>query len=138
MRHGKSGRKLNRNTSHRKAMYRNMSVSLVKEEIIRTTVPKAKELRRHIEPLITAAKKGDDQAARRHVFNHLRDNEAVHLVFDKYAKRFSERPGGYVRIVKCGYRTGDKAPMAFIEFVGRESKVVYVEPEELPEETVES
>ena len=118
MRHLKSGRKLNRNSSHRKAMFRNMANSLFHHEIIKTTVPKAKELRRVAEPLITLAKE-DSVAHRRQAFNRLRDKEAVGKLFDELGPRFVERPGGYLRIMKCGYRTGDKAPMAYVELIGR-------------------
>jgi large subunit ribosomal protein L17 len=118
MRHLKSGRKLNRNSSHRKAMFRNMANSLFHHEIIKTTVPKAKELRRVAEPLITLAK-SDSVAHRRQAFNRLRDKEAVGKLFEELGPRYVERPGGYLRIMKCGYRTGDKAPMAYVELVGR-------------------
>jgi len=118
MRHLKSGRKLNRNSSHRKAMFRNMANSLFEHEIIKTTVPKAKELRRVAEPLITLAK-SDSVAHRRQAFNRLRDKAAVGKLFEELGPRYVERPGGYLRILKCGYRTGDKAPMAYVELVGR-------------------
>ena len=118
MRHLKSGRKLNRNSSHRKAMFRNMANSLFQHEIIKTTVPKAKELRRVAEPLITLAK-SDSVAHRRLAFDRLRDKESVGKLFDELGPRYVERPGGYLRIMKCGYRTGDKAPMAYVELVGR-------------------
>jgi large subunit ribosomal protein L17 len=118
MRHRKSGRQLNRNSSHRQAMFRNMAGSLVKHEIIRTTLPKAKELRRVIEPLITMAK-SDSVANRRLAFARTRDAEVVGKLFTDLGQRYSERPGGYTRIIKCGYRTGDKAPMAYIELVDR-------------------
>jgi len=118
MRHSKSGRKLNRNSSHRKAMFRNMANSLFQHEIIKTTVPKAKELRRVAEPLITIAKE-DSVAHRRLAFDRLRDKAAVGKLFDELGPRYVERPGGYLRIMKCGYRTGDKAPMAYVELVGR-------------------
>jgi large subunit ribosomal protein L17 len=118
MRHSKSGRKLNRNSSHRKAMFRNMANSLFQHEIIKTTVPKAKELRRVAEPLITLAKE-DSVAHRRLAFNRLRDKEAVGKLFEELGPRYVERPGGYLRIMKCGYRTGDKAPMAYVELIGR-------------------
>ncbi len=119
MRHRKSGRKLNRNSSHREAMFRNMSASLVEHEIIRTTVPKAKELRRVIEPLITRSKT-DSVANRRLVFSRIRDKKAVEKLFTKLGPRYQERPGGYLRILKCGYRLGDSAPMAYVELVDRE------------------
>ncbi len=118
MRHSKSGRKLNRNSSHRKAMFRNMANSLIQHEIIKTTLPKAKELRRVAEPLITLAK-SDSVAHRRLAFDRLRDKQAVGKLFTEIGPRYVERPGGYLRIMKCGYRTGDKAPMAYVELVGR-------------------
>ena len=118
MRHLKSGRKLNRNSSHRKAMFRNMANSLFEHEIIKTTVPKAKELRRVAEPLLTLAK-SDSVAHRRLAFNRLRDKRAVGKLFDELGPRYVERPGGYLRIMKCGYRSGDKAPMAYVELVDR-------------------
>ena len=119
MRHLKSGRKLNRNSSHRKAMFRNMATSLLEHEVIRTTVPKAKELRGVVEPLITLAK-NDSVANRRLAFARLRDKAMVGKLFSEVGPRFNSRPGGYTRILKCGYRAGDKAPMAFIELVDRE------------------
>ncbi|MGB0238540.1 MAG: 50S ribosomal protein L17 [Cycloclasticus sp.] len=118
MRHRKSGRQLNRNSSHRKAMFKNMANSLIDHEVIKTTVPKAKELRRFIEPLITASKV-DSVAKRRLVFSRLRDRESVTKLFNELAPRYKERPGGYLRILKCGYRSGDAAPMAYIELVDR-------------------
>src|SRR5210317_1068661 len=118
MRHLKSGRKLNRNSSHRKAMFRNMANSLLEHYIIKTTVPKAKELRRVAEPLITLAK-SDSVAHRRLAFDRLRDKASVGKLFDELGPRYVERPGGYLRIMKCGYRSGDKAPMAYVELVGR-------------------
>ena len=118
MRHQKSGRKLNRNSSHRKAMFRNMATSLFEHEIIKTTVPKAKELRRVAEPLITLAKE-DSVAHRRQAFDRLRDREVVTKLFNELGPRYVDRPGGYLRIMKCGYRTGDKAPMAYVELVDR-------------------
>lgn len=118
MRHRKSGRQLNRNSSHRKAMFRNMSSSLVKHEIIKTTLPKAKELRRVVEPLITLAK-ADSVANRRLAFARTRDDEAVKKLFVDVGPRFKERAGGYTRIIKCGFRAGDNAPMAYIELVDR-------------------
>jgi large subunit ribosomal protein L17 len=118
MRHRKSGRKLNRNSSHRKAMFRNMATSLFAHEIIKTTIPKAKELRRVAEPLITLAKE-DSVAHRRLAFNRLRDRDAVTKLFNELGPRYVDRPGGYLRILKCGYRTGDKAPMAYVELVDR-------------------
>ena len=118
MRHLKSGRQLNRNSSHRKAMFRNMANSLFEHEIIKTTVPKAKELRRVAEPLITLAK-SDSVAHRRLAFDRLRDKTSVGKLFNELGPRYVERPGGYLRIMKCGYRSGDKAPMAYVELVGR-------------------
>ena len=118
MRHRKSGRKLNRNSSHRQAMFRNMATSLVEHESIRTTLPKAKELRRVVEPLITMSKE-DNVAKRRLAFARLRDKAAVGKLFSDLGPRFSSRPGGYTRIMKCGMRPGDNAPMAIIEFVDR-------------------
>ena len=118
MRHMKSGRKLNRNSSHRKAMFRNMATSLFDHEIIKTTVPKAKELRRVAEPLLTLAKE-DSVANRRLAFDRLRDRDIVTKLFNELGPRYVERPGGYLRILKCGYRAGDKAPMAYVELVDR-------------------
>ncbi len=118
MRHRKSGRQLNRNSSHRQAMFRNMASSLVKHEIIKTTLPKAKELRRVIEPLITLAK-NDSVANRRLAFARTRDKEVVGLLFNVLGPRYNARPGGYTRILKCGFRAGDNAPMAYIELVDR-------------------
>ncbi len=119
MRHRKSGRQLNRNSAHRQAMFRNMAVSLIEHEIIKTTLPKAKELRRVAEPLITLAKE-DSVAHRRLAFSRTRSKEAVGKLFAELGPRYQERPGGYTRILKCGYRAGDAAPMAYIELVGRE------------------
>lgn len=119
MRHRHSGRQLNRNSSHRKAMFRNMTASLLEHEVIKTTLPKAKELRRVAEPLITLAKT-DCVANRRLAFDRLRSKAVVGKLFSDIGPRFEERPGGYTRILKCGYRTGDKAPMAYIELVDRE------------------
>ena len=118
MRHRHSGRQLNRNSSHRKAMFRNMAVSLVEHELIKTTLPKAKELRSYAEPLITLAKK-DSVANRRLAFDRTRNKEAVGKLFNELGPRYQERPGGYIRILKCGYRAGDKAPMAYVELVDR-------------------
>ena len=116
MRHRKSGRRLGRNSSHRKAMFRNMAASLVRHETIRTTLPKAKELRRVIEPLITLAKE-DGVARRRRAFDRLRDKEAVGKLFNELGPRFKERPGGYLRILKMGHRPGDAAPMALVQLL---------------------
>ena len=118
MRHRKTGRQLNRNSSHRKAMFQNMTVSLLRHEIIKTTLPKAKELRRMAEPFITMAKT-DSVHKRRVVFSRLRDREMVSKLFNELGPRYKERPGGYLRILKAGYRSGDKAPMAYIEMVDR-------------------
>lgn len=118
MRHRLAGRKLNRTDSHRKAMLSNMSVSLIRHEIIKTTLPRAKELRRFCEPLLTLAKK-DSLNARRRVFSILRDASAVGKLFTELAPLYRDRPGGYCRIIKCGYRSGDKAPLAYIELVDR-------------------
>jgi large subunit ribosomal protein L17 len=118
MRHRKAGRKLNRNSSHRRAMFRNMTASLIQHELIKTTLPKAKELRRVAEPLITLAKE-DTVAKRRLAFARLRDKDAVGKLFTEIAPRYAQRPGGYLRILKCGFRPGDKAPMAYVELVDR-------------------
>ncbi len=118
MRHHNSGRQLNRNSSHRTAMFRNMSSSLFRHEIIRTTLAKAKELRRVAEPMITTAKK-DSVANRRLVFSRLRDKEMVGKLFAELGPRYESRPGGYIRILKCGNRPGDAAPMAYVELVDR-------------------
>jgi len=116
MRHHKSGRTLGRNSSHRRAMYRNMAASLIRHETIRTTVPKAKELRRVIEPLITMAKQ-DGVARRRLAFDRLRDKESVGKLFNDLGPRFRDRPGGYLRILKIGFRPGDSAPMAIVQLL---------------------
>ena len=118
MRHRKSGRQLNRNSSHRQAMFRNMAVSLIEHEVIKTTLPKAKELRRVAEPLITLAK-NDSVANRRLAFSRTRDKAAVGKLFSEIGPRYADRPGGYTRILKCGFRAGDAAPMAYIELVDR-------------------
>ena len=118
MRHRHSGRQLNRNSSHRKAMFRNMTVSLVEHELIKTTLAKAKELRSHAEPLITLAKT-DSVANRRLAFDRTRSKETVGKLFTELGPRYQARPGGYIRILKCGYRAGDKAPMAYVELVDR-------------------
>ena len=116
MRHRKSGRKLGRNSTHRKAMFRNMAASLIQHETIRTTLPKAKELRRVAEPLITLAKQ-DGTSRRRLAFARLRDDAAVGKLFDELGPRFRDRPGGYLRILKLGYRAGDAAPMALVQLL---------------------
>ena len=118
MRHRKSGRQLNRNSSHRKAMFRNMTCSLLSHELIKTTLPKAKELRRVAEPIITLGKI-DSVSKRRQAFARLRDAEAVGKLFSEIGPRFAERPGGYIRILKCGFRAGDKAPMAYVQLLDR-------------------
>ena len=118
MRHQKAGRKLNRTSAHRQAMFKNMAASLFKHELIKTTLPKAKELRRVAEPLITLAKV-DSVANRRLAFSRLRDKEAVGNLFTTLGPRYQSRPGGYLRILKCGFRAGDNAPMAYVELVDR-------------------
>lgn len=118
MRHRNAGRKLNRTSSHRKAMLSNMAVSLLTHELIRTTLPKAKELRRVAEPLITLSKK-DSVAHRRLAFARLRDRAVVTKLFNELGPRYQARPGGYLRILKCGFRNGDNAPMAYVELVDR-------------------
>ena len=118
MRHRKSGRQLNKNSSHRKALFSNMSNSLFKHELIKTTLAKAKELRRYAEPLITLSKE-DTVAKRRIAFAKLRDREIVSKLFNELGPRYQERPGGYLRIMKCGFRAGDAAPMAYVELVDR-------------------
>jgi len=129
MRHRKSGRQLNRNSSHRQAMFRNMANSLFRHELIKTTLPKAKELRRVAEPLITLAKT-DSVANRRLAFDRTRDKEMVGKLFAELGPRYQDRPGGYLRILKCGFRPGDAAPMAYVELVDRPAPV---EDEEAPE-----
>lgn len=125
MRHRNGLRKLNRTSSHRLAMLRNMMVSLITHEAIKTTLPKAKELRRVVEPMITLGKK-TSLAHKRLAFDRLRDRAAVVKLFDELGPRFQSRPGGYLRILKCGYRVGDNAPMAFVELMDRP------EPIEIP------
>lgn len=132
MRHRHSGRQLNRNSSHRQAMFRNMSVSLIEHELIKTTVAKAKELRRVVEPLITLAKE-DSVANRRLAFSRTRNKAAVGKLFDELGPRYQERPGGYLRIIKAGFRAGDKAPVAYVELVDRP----IIDDEEEIEETEE-
>ena len=122
MRHRKSGRQLNRNSSHRQAMFRNMTCSLLRHELIKTTLPKAKELRRVAEPIITMGKT-DNVARRRVAFSRLRDAEVVGKLFSELGVRYQDRPGGYLRILKCGYRVGDKAPMAYVELLDRPEPV---------------
>ena len=135
MRHRKSGRQLNRNSSHRQAMFRNMATSLIDHEVIRTTVPKAKELRRVAEPLITLAKE-DSVANRRLAFARTRDKAAVGKLFTELGPRYQSRPGGYIRILKCGFRAGDSAPMAIVELVDRPIEDVDLDEEAL--ETVDA
>ncbi|MCL7463136.1 50S ribosomal protein L17 [Pseudomonas sp. NW5] len=118
MRHRKSGRHLSRTSAHRKAMFQNMAVSLFEHELIKTTLPKAKELRRVAEPLITLAKE-DSVANRRLAFDRTRSKAAVGKLFNELGKRYANRPGGYLRILKCGFRAGDNAPMAYVELVDR-------------------
>jgi large subunit ribosomal protein L17 len=125
MRHRKAGRQLNRNSAHREAMFRNMAGSLIRHELIKTTLPKAKELRRVAEPLITLGKT-DSVHHRRLAFARLRDKEVVGKLFTELGPRYESRPGGYLRILKCGYRPGDAAPMAYVELVDRP----VIEPEE--------
>lgn len=123
MRHRLSHRKLNRTSSHRQALLRNLSLALLKHEAIKTTLPKAKELRKVVEPLITLGKK-PSLANRRLAFDRLRDRDMVVKLFDDLGPRFMQRPGGYVRILKFGFRQGDNAPMAYVELVDRDSEVV--------------
>ncbi len=118
MRHRKSGRQLNKNSSHRKALFSNMACSLIKHELIKTTLPKAKELRMVAEPLITLSKV-DSVAKRRQAFSLLRDRDAVTKLFNELGPRFNSRDGGYLRVIKCGFRAGDDAPMAYVELVDR-------------------
>jgi large subunit ribosomal protein L17 len=118
MRHRNSGRQLSRNSSHRSAMLQNMAVSLLRHEIIKTTLPKAKELRRVAEPLITLAK-NDSVHLRRIAYSRLRDRDTVTKLFNELGPRYKDRPGGYLRILKSGYRPGDNAPMAYVELVDR-------------------
>ena len=125
MRHRKTGRQLNRNSSHRKAMFSNMVTSLFRYEIIKTTLPKAKELRGFAEPLITLSKE-DSVANRRIAFSKLRDRDIVTKLFNDLGQRYKARPGGYMRVIKCGFRVGDSAPMAYVELVDREE----IEPSE--------
>lgn len=127
MRHSNSGRSLSRTSAHRKAMIQNMAVSLLRHEVIRTTLPKAKELRRAAEPLITLART-DSVAKRRLAFDRLRDREIVTKLFNELGPRYQERPGGYLRILKCGFRAGDKAPMAIVELVDRPLAAADAEP----------
>ncbi|MBU2987488.1 50S ribosomal protein L17 [Saccharophagus degradans] len=132
MRHRHSGRQLNRNSSHRKAMFKNMVTSLVEHELIKTTLPKAKELRRYAEPLITLSK-SDSVANRRLAFARLGNKATVGKLFNELGPRYEGRPGGYLRIMKCGFRAGDKAPMAYVELVDRPAPVA-AEPAESSED----
>ena len=136
MRHKKSGRKLNRNSSHRKALFKNLALALIEKDIIKTTLPKAKELRKFIEPLITLGK-NDNVANRRHAFNKLRSDEAVAKLFTEISVNAKDRNGGYTRIIKAGFRPGDKADMAYIELVDRklEDSDALDEPELAEEES---
>ena len=135
MRHRHAGRSFGRTSSHRKAMFANLCNALVEHELIKTTLPKAKELRRYIEPLVSKSK-SDSVASRRYVFDRLRSKSAVGKLFTELGPRYQERPGGYVRILKCGYRHGDNAPMAIIEFVDRdvEAKKVDKKKNKSPEQ----
>lgn len=134
MRHKKSGRKLNRTTSHRLAMLRNMSISLFKNEVVITTLPKSKELRSFVEPLITFAKV-KNLSNRRLLFSRIRNNEVVNKLFNDFGLRFKDREGGYIRILKFGFRSGDNAPLAYIDFVG--SKIINVPEVVCKKETLE-
>lgn len=127
MRHRKSGRKLNRNSSHRKALFKNLSLALIEHELIKTTLPKAKELRSFLEPLITLGKT-DSVANRRLAFNKLRDDAAVGKLFTVFGVRSKDRDGGYLRIIKAGFRNGDKADMAYVEWVDRDLGEENTEP----------
>ena len=136
MRHRKSGRKLNRNSAHRKALFKNLAIALIEEDIIKTTLPKAKELRKFVEPLITIGKE-DTVANRRHVFSKLRSDQAVAKLFSEISVNAKDRKGGYTRIIKAGFRPGDKADMAYIELVDRkmEDESTSDEPELKEEES---
>ena len=123
MRHKYSGRKFNRTSSHRTAMFKNMMASLIEHEEIKTTLPKAKELRGFVERLITISKV-DTVAKRRIVFSRIRSKDAVAKLFNELGPRFKERPGGYLRVLKCGYRAGDKAPMAIVQLVDKKEEVI--------------
>jgi len=136
MRHRKSGRKLNRNSAHRKALFKNLAIALIEQDIIKTTLPKAKELRKFVEPLITIGKE-DTVANRRHVFSKLRSDQAVAKLFSEISVNAKDRNGGYTRIIKAGFRPGDKADMAYIELVDRkmEDESTSDEPELKEEES---
>ena len=133
MRHRKSGRKLNRNSSHRKALFKNLAIALIEKDIIKTTLPKAKELRKFIEPLITLGK-NDNVANRRHAFNKFRSDEAVAKLFTEISVNAKDRNGGYTRIIKAGFRPGDKADMAYIELVDRKLEDSEASDELVPKE----
>ena len=136
MRHRKSGRKLNRNSAHRKSLFKNLAIALIEQDIIKTTLPKAKELRKFVEPLITIGKE-DTVANRRHVFSKLRSDQAVAKLFSEVSVNAKDRKGGYTRIIKAGFRPGDKADMAYIELVDRklEDESISNEPELKEEES---
>ena len=136
MRHRKSGRKLNRNSAHRKALFKNLAIALIEQDIIKTTLPKAKELRKFVEPLITIGKE-DTVANRRHVYSKLRSDQAVAKLFSEVSVNAKDRKGGYTRIIKAGFRPGDKADMAYIELVDRklENESISNEPELKEEES---
>ena len=131
MRHLNAGKKLGMTSAHRKAMFANMSVSLIRHETIRTTLARARELRRVVEPLITLSST-DSVAGRRQAFSRLRDKHAVAKLFTDIGPHYRDRPGGYLRILKCGFRTGDKAPMAFVELVDRPKQQEHAEKETEP------
>jgi large subunit ribosomal protein L17 len=132
MRHRKAGRKLNRNSSHRKALLKNLSIALIEQDIIRTTLPKAKELRKFVEPLITMGKT-DTVANRRHVFSKLRSDAAVAKLFTTISVNAKDRKGGYTRIIKAGFRPGDKADMAYIELVDRNTETLVENSDDVKE-----
>ena len=134
MRHKKTGRKFNRNSAHRKALFKNLAIALIDKAIIKTTLPKAKELRRFIEPLITIGK-DDNVANRRLVFSKLRSDESVNKLFTEVSINAKDRNGGYTRIIKAGFRPGDKADMAFIELVDRKLDEETAEPEIIEKES---
>ncbi|WP_028293137.1 50S ribosomal protein L17 [Oceanobacter kriegii] len=136
MRHRKSGRHFNRTSAHRQAMFKNMAVSLFEHEVIKTTLPKAKELRRVAEPLITLAKE-DSVANRRLAFSRTRSKEAVGKLFNELGPRYKARPGGYIRILKCGFRAGDAAPMAYVELVDRPVNVAEEDVVEVQDDAAE-
>ncbi|MDR1424917.1 MAG: 50S ribosomal protein L17 [Azoarcus sp.] len=136
MRHRNGLRKLNRTSSHRQAMFRNMAASLLRHEVIRTTLPKAKELRRVVEPLITLGKT-PNLSNRRLAFNRLRDREIVVKIFNELGPRYASRNGGYLRILKCGFRDGDNAPLAYVELLDRPDETA-VAPAAEPEKKVEA